>query len=373
MKAAGARPLMRGSAVRWLQLMIFSVAIAALLERFGVPASRLLGPMVAAIALTMCGAGVHVGRGAFICAQGAIGCLLGRSVPTPFLDGLSTHWGALFVGVTSVTILAYGLGWALTRFTAFPHAAAMWGSAPGGASAMLILAEAQGADVRLVAFMQYLRVVCVSLMASLVAHWWTPDGGAAATQGAVAASALVLPPTSWQNVAASVALAVGGAYLGTWLRIPAGAMLVPMGAFMLLQDLAQVPLELHPLMLAVAYAVIGWTIGTRFDRDVLALCIRSLPMVLASILALIVLCAGVGAALVEWAGIDPLTAYLATSPGGADVVAIIAASTPVDLAFVVSMQVFRLLLVLATAPVAARVLSRSRSQSQGCKLPGVKK
>ena len=36
-------------------------------------------------------------------------------------------------------------------------------------------------------------------------------------------------------------------------------------------------------------AVIGWTIGTRFDRQVVALCLRSLPMVLASILALIVL------------------------------------------------------------------------------------
>jgi len=176
---------------------------------------------------------------------------------------------------------------------------------------------------------------------------------------AEAEAALLLPPSSWPAVAASLALAVGGAYLGTWLRIPAGALLVPMGAFILLQDTAYVALELHPLMLALAYAVIGWTIGTRFDRQVLALCLGSLPMVLASTLTLMVLCAVVGAALVQWAGIDPLTAYLATSPGGADVVAIIAASTPVDLAFVISMQVLRLLLVLATAPVVARLMSRS--------------
>lgn len=371
MKAAGAGSLMRGSAARWLQLMILSVAFAAFLERLGLPASQLLGPMVAAIALTMCAAGVHVGRGAFLCAQGVIGCLLGRSVPSSFLDGLATHWGALFLGVASVTVLAYGLGWALSRMNTFPPAAGMWGSAPGGASAMLILAEAEGADVRLVAFMQYLRVVCVSLTASLVAHWWTPDGGAPAAQSALAMSSLTLPPSSWHAVAASLVLTVGGAYLGTWLRIPAGAMLVPMGAFMLLKNLMQFQLELHPLMLAVAYAVIGWTIGTRFDRQVVALCLRSLPMVLASILALIVLCAGVGAALVQWAGIDPLTAYLATSPGGADVVAIIAASAPVDLAFVVSMQVLRLLLVLATAPLAARVLSRSLSQ--GVKPPGMER
>jgi len=363
MRAAGAAALLQGSASRWLQLIVLSVVLAALFERLGLPASRLLGPMVAAIALTLCGSGAQAGRGAFICAQGVVGCLLGRSVPSSFLDSLSAQWSALFLGVTTVTVLAYVLGWALSRWKSFPPAVAMWGSAPGGASAMLILAEAQGADVRLVAFMQYLRVVCVSLAASLVAQGWISDGAAPAAQSAATASALLLAPLSWHAVGASLALAVGGAYLGTWLRIPAGALLLPMAAFILLQDVAHVPLELHPLMLAVAYAVIGWTIGTRFDRQVLALCLGSLPMILASTLILIVLCAAVGAALVQWAGIDPLTAYLATSPGGADVVAIIAASTPVDLSFVVSMQVLRLLLVLATAPLVARVLSRSLSTS----------
>jgi membrane AbrB-like protein len=360
MRAAGAAALLKGSTARWLQLIVLSIVLAALFERLGLPASRLLGPMVAAIALTLYGSGVQAGRGTFIYAQGLVGCLLGRSVPSSFIDSIAAHWSALFLGVTTVTVLAYGLGWVLSRRKTLPLAAAMWGSAPGGASAMLILAEAQGADVRVVAFMQYLRVVCVSLAASLVAHWWISDGITPAVQSAAAASALLLPPSSWHAVAATLALAVGGAYLGTWLRIPAGAMLVPMGSYFLLQNFANVTLELHPLMLALAYAGIGWTIGTRFDRQVLALCLGSLPMILASTLTLIVLCAAVGAALVQWAGIDPLTAYLATSPGGVDVVAIIAASTPVDLAFVVSMQVLRLLLVLATAPLVARVLSRTR-------------
>lgn len=364
MPAAGAAARVRESMARWLKLLILSVVLAALFERLGLPASRLLGPMVAAIALTLHGSAVLVGRSSFICAQGVVGCLLGHSVPASFLDSMSAHWAPLLLGVTTVTMLAYALGWVLSRVSTIPNAAAMWGSAPGGASAMLILAEAQGADVRVVAFMQYMRVVCVSLVASLVARWWMPEGVVPGAQSTAAASVLWLPPSNWHAVAASVAVAVVGAYLGTWLRIPAGALLVPMGAFILLQDLAHVALELHPLVLALAYAVIGWTIGTRFDRQVLALCLGSLPLILGSILTLIVLCAGVGAALVQWANVDPLTAYLATSPGGADVVAIIAASTPVDLAFVVSMQVSRLLLVLATGPLVARALSRSRSSTR---------
>lgn len=64
---------------------------------------------------------------------------------------------------------------------------------------MLIMAEAQGADVRLGAFMQYLRVVCVSLTASLVALWWIHGGAAPPAQTAAAASARVLSRSASQS------------------------------------------------------------------------------------------------------------------------------------------------------------------------------
>jgi membrane AbrB-like protein len=80
--------------------------------------------------------------------------------------------------------------------------------------------------------------------------------------------------------------------------------------------------------------------------------------VVASILSLIVICAGVGYVLVATAGVDPLTAYLATSPGGADSVAIIASTSKVDLGFVMAMQTARFILVLLAGPSLARFLAR---------------
>jgi uncharacterized protein len=56
---------------------------------------------------------------------------------------------------------------------------------------------------------------------------------------------------------------------------------------------------------------------------------------------------------------DPLTAYLATSPGGADSVAIIAASSShVDVPFVMAMQMARFILVLLVGPALARAVAR---------------
>ena len=65
-------------------------------------------------------------------------------------------------------------------------------------------------------------------------------------------------------------------------------------------------------------------------REIVLYAAKQLPKIFASIFTLIAMCGGLGFALHEAAGTDPLTAYLATSPGGADAVAIIAASSPVD-------------------------------------------
>jgi hypothetical protein len=72
---------------------------------------------------------------------------------------------------------------------------------------------------------------------------------------------------------------------------------------------------------------------------------------------MLALCGAVAAFMVFAAGIDPLTAYLATSPGGADSIAIIAASTDVDVSFVMAMQTVRLLVVLFVAPYLTRIIA----------------
>ena len=73
-------------------------------------------------------------------------------------------------------------------------------------------------------------------------------------------------------------------------------------------------------------------------------------------LLLIALCGLVALMLVHGAGVDPLTAYLATSPGGSDSIAIIAASTNVDVSFVMAMQTVRMIAVLLLAPVLTKFI-----------------
>jgi membrane AbrB-like protein len=341
----------RAPVLRWGALLVLSAVLVAVLEAARLPAALLLGPMFAGIALAAAEASVRVPGLPFLVAQGVLGCMVARSITPSILGEMAKDWPLLLVTILAVIGMSSLLGWLLARWRVLPGTTAVWGSSPGAASAMVLMAEAFGADVRLVAFMQYLRVVFVSATATAVAKIWAPAGGAA--------SAVVwFPPVAWAPFAATLALAGFGAAIAPRFRIPAGALLVPLILGAALHGAGAMTIELPPWLLAGSYALIGWSIGLRFTRPILRHALRLLPRVVAAILALIALCGGLALVLARAAGIDPLTAYLATSPGGVDSVAIIAASSHVDLPFVMALQTARLLVVLFIGPGLARVIAR---------------
>jgi uncharacterized protein len=155
-----------------------------------------------------------------------------------------------------------------------------------------------------------------------------------------------------------MALAVFGAIAGAKSRIPAGALLVPLFAGVALSCTHALTITLPPWLMAGCYALVGWSIGLRFSREIVLYAARVFPKIAASTLTLIALCGGLAVLLHLIVGTDPLTAYLATSPGGADSVAIIAASSNVDVPFVMAMQMARFLLVLLVGPALAKAVAR---------------
>jgi membrane AbrB-like protein len=240
----------------------------------------------------------------------------------------------------------------LTRWQVLPGTTAVWGSSPGGASAMVIMSEAYGADSRLVAFMQYLRVAFVAVGASLISRLWV------AADGAEPPPLNLFPEVDWPAFAATAAFAALCAYGVVRFRIQGGTILLPLFLGAVLQGVGLLKIELPMWMLAIAYALIGWSIGLRFTRSIIKHAARAFLRVSGSILLLMGLCGCMAFALHVFAGVDPLTAYLATSPGGADSVAIIAASSDVDVPFVMAMQTGRLLIIVLIGPMLARFIAR---------------
>ncbi|WP_226625066.1 AbrB family transcriptional regulator [Alloyangia pacifica] len=339
----------------WLALFLLSALLGTGLELVHFPAALLLGPMLAAIALAASGLlsgrrAISTPRPLFELAQAAVGTMIAGQIPASVLPEIARDWPLFAAGVVSVIIAAALLGYVLAIRQVLPGSAAVWGSSPGAAQAMVFLAEAHGADIRLVAVMQYLRVVMVAAGASLVARLW------------VGAPELASTPVPWfpapdRGLLDALILIVLGIGLTRLTRMAAGTFLIPLLLGALANGLGWLTPVTPAWMMALAYAVIGWTIGLRFSRDILRHTARALPRLILSVLLLMGLCGLMAVALVVFAEVDPLTAYLATSPGGADSVAVIAAASNVDMAFVMAMQTLRFIIVLATGPMIARFVA----------------
>ncbi|SAL60042.1 putative ammonia monooxygenase [Caballeronia udeis] len=350
-------------AFQWTALIGLSVGFGGFLSLLGVPAALLIGPLLAGIVISGSGGKLRLTPHAFVPVQGLIGCMIARMLPSSIAGEFGIHWPVFAAGVLSVIVASGVLGWLLVRMRVLPGTTALWGVSPGAATVMTLMAEAYGADAQLVAVMQYLRVLMVAAVASVVAK----VSGAGLHH--VAAAITWFPALAWLPLIKTLALAVLGSLLGRRLRIPMGSMLVTLVAGVVLVRHGWLTIELPRWLLAIAYAFVGWRIGLRFTRPLLAHAARALPRILACSLALIAACGGIGVALVAVAGVDPLTAYLATSPGGADSVAIIAASSNVDVHFVMAMQMARFVAVQAIGPVAARFLARRATANANAARP----
>lgn len=337
----------------WLALLALTCLIAVALELFDLPAAVLIGAMAAGVVLGVSTDGaIGVPVQGFAAAQAVLGCVIASSLTPGFLDAFLSNW-LLFVGAVLATVMGSSvLGWMISHWKVLPGTVGVWGAAPGASTAMVLMAGAFGADQRLVAVMQYLRVIMVSIGAVFIARLWVD------TSGVEAAATVWFPPIEPVPFAAMIAVAVAGMGIAALVRLPSPQFLGPfiLGAFLHLQF--GVEYQLPPWLLAASFALIGWRIGLQFRADTLRTAGRALPKVILSILALMAFCGGIGWLLAHVMGVDPLTAYLATSPGGMDTVAIIsAASGNVDVTFVMTMQALRFLVVLIVGPPIARLVA----------------
>ncbi len=355
-----ASPLIdRPQLLGWAALVAASGLLGWALSHAGFPAAFLLGPMLVAILFGVRGAPIRVPRLGFLAAQAIVGCLVAHSATGEIAATLHDD-GLVILAVVLVTVAVSGVvGVVLTRLQILPGTTAAWGSSPGGAAAMVAMAEEYGSDARLVAFMQYVRVAVVVISASLAARLLADVGALAAAPAA--------PTPAVTSVAATLAVALVGAGVATLLRLPSAALIGPMllGAGLHAAGLADLALP-EPL-LAAAYAGIGWYVGLRFTRQTLRTVIHALPGILAATVAIVLICAAWAWGLTGLLSIDYLTAFLATSPGGLDSVAIIAVGSKVDVPFVLAVQTLRLFVVLLTGPILARWIARAAPAGEGAR------
>jgi membrane AbrB-like protein len=292
-----------------------------------------------------------------IVSLAVVGGVLASAFRPSVLPLISRHWLPVSLVVCGTLLLSLGAGLLLSSLVRIDRKTAALGALPGAASGMLAMSDTLGADARLVALMQYTRVVVVVVTATFVGRLTTgaaPQPASGQGLRAVSEGVDLLVQGTVQTYAVTVLVAVLGAWAGTRLRLPAGALLGPLILGVALAELGVVQLAWPPGVPQAAYLVLGLWVGLLFDGASVKQAGRLLPFVLASTVGLVLACAALGWALAELTGLDAMTAYLATTPGGIDSVAIVALGTGADAPLVLAVQMLRLLAVVFAGSLLGR-------------------
>jgi membrane AbrB-like protein len=338
---------------RWAGLALATAAAAVAFNRIGLPSASLFAALLVGLAAALSPPRMpEVPAGVFRVAQAVTGVSLGVYVQSSSLDAVASAW--LPVAIVSAATLGLSLlcGWVLVKTVKLDPATAALGMVAGGASGIVGMAEELGADDRLVAVMQYLRVLVVVVLTPLLvalafAHPHGPDSG-----GSPAGTPVLGSLRDWALMAAALAL---GALLAVVARIPAGSLLAPMIVAAVLAVTIgdfQVP----AIVREPAFAAIGLQVGLRFTPGLLRQAGRLLLPSLACIAGLLVACFGLAMILHWTAHVSVLDAYLATTPGGLYAVLAAAFGTGADTTFVIAVQTLRLFVMVLLAPVVVRRL-----------------
>lgn len=338
--------------------LVVAGALAATLafDVLDLPSPSLFGGLLAGLVRGLAGRRrLFVPKPATTAAQGLIGVSIGALVDLETLEAIGRDWLPVLLVTVGTLVLSVLAGLLMRLQPGVSPVTGAFAMVAGGASGITAMSRELGADDRMVAVLQYLRVLLIVVLMPVTA---TAVFGADPGSGGTTVDDTG-PGWPAGLLFAAVCL-LTGAPLARLLRIPVPTLLGPMlvAAGLDLGGLSGGASMPAPLGVA-AFLVIGLMVGLAFDRDSLRTIGRALPLALVAILGLVAACARLGAVLVTTTGVGALDAYLATTPGGLYAVLATAQDSGADATFVLAVQVLRLFVMLLSAPLLARWLRRS--------------
>ncbi|GLY14490.1 membrane protein [Kineosporia sp. NBRC 101677] len=344
----------------WAILIGLVLIFSLLLGLAGLPSPALFGSLAAGLIFALTAPRVpKVPTFTFTFAQAVLGAAIGASLEPSTLVSLRQDWFWVLVSCLGTLLLSVVAGYVLRLRRGISTATGVFAMIAGGASGIVAVSRDLGADDRVVAVVQYLRVLIILLGMPLVAQVVFDAAGPSDAQ-------IYDPATTFGQAGAGAVLAglavaavslLIGLPLARFIRFPAGALIFPMIVAAVLAGTGAIEADFPSWLESLGFALIGLQVGLRFTRASLKSVAAVLPLAALVIIGLIVACAGLGVILARATGQSMLDGYLATTPGGLYAVLATAVGSGADVTFVLMVQIARLFVMLLCAPLLARLIA----------------
>lgn len=343
----------RGPVRSWILLGALVAATSVAFEFLRLPTPLLFGGLVGALiyALARPLSPLSLPSPWFTAGQAVVGVIVGSVIDWEALGGLGADW-LIVVAVSLFSVVISILAGRLLLRHGISPATATFSSVAGGAAGLTALADDLGADARVVAVLQYLRLLVVLVTLPIVV---TLVLGATGTGTDFSAATDDL----WTGLLYTGIAIAGGLFLGRITHLPSAPILGPLIVASLL---SLVPLfesvTVNPVIVGAGYLAIGIQVGLKFTVASLRSIGAMIPTALVAIAITLVSCAGLAWVLTATAGVSGADAYLATNPGGVYAVLGMSESIGGDVGFVTAAQILRTVIILGSAPFLAVYLRR---------------
>jgi membrane AbrB-like protein len=342
------------SALNALIALAVGLAGGALFNFLHSPLPWTLGSLFATAAVTLAGGKWFLPKIAWDMARPFVGVLAGSAFTLPVLMSI-LGWLDVIGVLLCYSVVVTFLGWLFfTKICKYDDVTAFFSSAPGGLGELTLLGGSLGGSVRTLVLIHAVRIILVVFAVPFIVQLLLLPGidlSGASSHSAAAPSLL-----DW---ALMLGCAVIGFFIGRPYTSLGGVMVVPMilSAGVHIAGLTEVTPPFW--IVALGQVVIGSISGSRFKGTTW----RELrtTAVYAFVWAVFLLAAAIGAAWLctLFADENFLALLLAFAPGGIVEITIVAYAIGVHVAFVVTCQLMRVIMVLMLTPGLFRMLRKT--------------
>lgn len=291
--------------------------------------------------------------------QAILGIELGRSFSVSILDTFEDYFFIIILMVISSILVAFLSGILLWRFSNINMMTSLFGTTPGGISAMPTIAEEVGANAFVVSIIQTLRIFLVVGVIPFVAGTLTTRTVAIDLEGHQGTFSL-------QSMIFTGIIMLGaltGVYLSKIIKMPApwlvGSMLGAAIVQLILPVLfrhAGATFWPHELII-LAQILIGSSIGSRVNKNMFKGFGKIVIVGLLSSIFLVITMLLCSYLISITTRIPLVTCILAFAPGGVAEMSTAAVALRADSTFVVAVQTLRLITILLLLPPIFRFLN----------------
>ena len=341
----------RQTLLRLSETLVIGAIGGAILNYAGIPAGWLSGSMIFVAIAALAGRPMvmpaPLGRVVFV----LIGISLGGAVTPETLKGIATWPLSVVLLCVGMTCSTFGSAWYLRKVHGWDMLSALFGSAPGALSQVIVNATQCHSDLRAIAIVQTIRVVILTAL--------LPVG--------LALFGLIPPaPTrsfaitdSIPELAILVVVAGVSSFIAHKARFPGGLIFGAMLASAVLHGSGLIHAAMPWWIVSAVMVALGALTGSRFAntqmRTLLSYCLAALGSFSVAILIISVF-AAMSAWLVNLQLSDIIVSY---APGALDAMMILALALHLDPIFVGAHHVARFILISLSLPLFVKMYGKA--------------